>query len=88
MLYINMIVYDWIDMMTKLYVTYASICSNIELIWCVMSGYICSYVTILVEMKPVYRKLKWNQYTMITYASICFSIELIWYVMTELYGHM
>ena len=49
---------------------------------------ICSYVTILVEMKPVYLGLKGNQGTIVTYVSISFSIKLKWCVMTELYVYM
>jgi len=42
---------------------------------------ICSYVTILVEMKSVYQGLRGNQGTMVTYVFIWFrTIELIWYV--------
>jgi len=39
------------------------------------------YVIILVEMKPMYWRLKGNQGTMVTYVSICFSMmELMCYV--------
>jgi len=56
---------------------YASVWLN----WCGMCDdwVIGSYVIILVEMKPVYRGLKWNQGTMVTYAPISFRmVEMIW----------